>query len=80
MTDTNTFDIGASLNKVKLAEKMHACGMFIFNAPWQLEEKLNVILPKILEVLKQADDANYNLRDLISEPAPNQKTPHHESS
>ena len=43
-----TFDIG---NKPE-ETKMHACGMFIINAPWQLEEKLNLILPKVLRILK----------------------------
>ncbi len=50
-----TFDIGSKENDTK----MHACGVFIFNAPWQLEEKLNEIMPKILEVLKQGKDAKF---------------------
>lgn len=43
-----TFDIGTKENETK----MTACGMFIINAPWQLEEKLNLILPKVLQILK----------------------------
>ncbi len=27
--------------------KMKSCGMFVFNAPWQLEEKIKIILPKL---------------------------------
>ena len=37
------FDVGSKGEETK----MHACGMFIFNAPWQLEEKLKSILSKI---------------------------------
>ena len=33
------------------SKKMTSCGLFIFNAPWQLDEKLNSILPKILSVI-----------------------------
>ncbi len=51
-----TFDIGSCQN-----EKMHACAMLIFNAPWGLEERLNIILPKILNVLKQGDNANFTI-------------------
>ena len=43
-----TFDIGSKPEETK----MHACGMFIINAPWQLEEKLNLILPQVLRILK----------------------------
>jgi len=52
-----TFDIGSKENDTK----MHACGMFIFNAPWQLDEKLNECLPKILEVLQQGKNAKVSL-------------------
>jgi 23S rRNA A2030 N6-methylase RlmJ len=45
-----TFDLG-----MKEDRKMTACGAFIINAPWQLDEKLNSILPKILQVLKNGD-------------------------
>ena len=44
-----TFDVG----KKSEEEKMTACGAFIINAPWQLEERLKVILPEISEVLKK---------------------------
>ncbi len=40
-------------------EKMSACGMFIINAPWQLDEKLNMVLPKILEKLKIGKNAEF---------------------
>jgi 23S rRNA (adenine2030-N6)-methyltransferase len=52
-----TFDIGQNDDETK----MHACGMFIFNAPWQLDEKLKVVLPQILQVLKKSAAANFNL-------------------
>ncbi len=42
------FDLGSKEGETK----MSACGMFIFNAPWQLEEKLEIILPQILQALK----------------------------
>lgn len=52
-----TFDIGDDSKQ----EKMHACGMFIFNAPWQLDEKLKVILPEILNVLQKGEDAKFEI-------------------
>lgn len=55
-----TFDVGAVENETK----MHACGMFIINAPWQLEEKLNHFLPKILEVLKQGEGAEFTQKNI----------------
>lgn len=36
-----------SVNQKEGETKMTSCGMFIFNAPWQLEEKLKSILSKI---------------------------------
>jgi len=61
-----TFDVGAKEDK-----KMTACGAFIINAPWQLDEKLNSILPKVLQVLKNGDDANFsiNLKSEDSRPS-----------
>jgi 23S rRNA (adenine2030-N6)-methyltransferase len=53
-----TFDIGSKENETK----MTACGMFIFNAPWQLDEKLKIIMPQILEVIKNGSEAEF--RDL----------------
>ncbi len=55
-----TFDVGAVANETK----MHACGMFIINAPWQLEEKLDHYLPKVLEVLKQGDGARFSQENM----------------
>ncbi len=43
-------------------EKMTSCGMFIMNAPWQVDEKLNKILPKILSALKLEDNAHFEVR------------------
>ncbi len=54
------FDIGSKENDTK----MHSCGMFIFNAPWQLEEKLNEIMPQILEVLKQGKEAKFLIKQI----------------
>ena len=45
---------------------MHICGVLIFNAPWQLEEKLNFILPKILEVLKQGEGSGFEIISKIN--------------
>jgi 23S rRNA (adenine2030-N6)-methyltransferase len=53
-----TFDIGSKEGETK----MHSCGMFIINAPWQLDEKLNVILPQILKVLKKNDEAKFEIK------------------
>jgi 23S rRNA (adenine2030-N6)-methyltransferase len=52
-----TFDIGQKEDETK----MHACGMFIFNAPWQLDEKLNFCLPQILKILKKNEAANFEV-------------------
>lgn len=52
-----TFDIGDDTKEAK----MHACGMFIFNAPWQLDEKLKEILPPILSVLQKGKDASFKI-------------------
>lgn len=41
------FDLGSKEGE----SKMSACGMFIFNAPWQLDEKLEIILPQVLTAL-----------------------------
>lgn len=43
--------------------KMHACGMLIFNAPWQLDEKLEKIFTRILPILKQGDDAFFEIKN-----------------
>lgn len=53
------FDVGS-----KDDGKMHACGMFIFNAPWQLDEKLEKIFSRILPILKQGDDAFFQIKNL----------------
>jgi 23S rRNA (adenine2030-N6)-methyltransferase len=55
-----TFDVGAALEETK----MQACGMFIFNAPWQLDQKLKIILPEILGVLKKGEDAKFEVNCL----------------
>lgn len=63
------FDIGkfenAAENKSRPdnKEKMHSCGMFIINAPWQLDEKLNQIMPKILDVLKNGEDGFFEMKN-----------------
>jgi len=57
-----TFDVGSSEGETK----MHACGMFIFNAPWQLDEKLNFILPQILEALGKGEDAKFEIVQIKS--------------
>ena len=53
-----TFNIGAKKDQ----EKMHACGMFIFNAPWQLDEKLNSILPKVLGTFQTNESAYFSIK------------------
>lgn len=53
-----TFDLG---KKIDEEEKMNACGMFIFNAPWQLDEKLKIILPEVLQILKKSDEAKFEI-------------------
>lgn len=55
-----TFDIGAKENETK----MTACGMMIFNAPWQLEEKLKAILPQVLRHLKNSDQSKFEIKQI----------------
>ena len=55
-----SFDIGQPENETK----MSSSGMFIFNAPWQLDEKLKIILPQILEVLKKTDGASFEVNSI----------------
>ncbi|MFZ9180608.1 MAG: 23S rRNA (adenine(2030)-N(6))-methyltransferase RlmJ [Rickettsiales bacterium] len=59
-----TFDIGEfAENK----NKMHQCGMFIFNMPWQVDKKINLYFPKILKVLENSNNSNYNFIQLKGE-------------
>ncbi|MFM6973023.1 MAG: 23S rRNA (adenine(2030)-N(6))-methyltransferase RlmJ [Alphaproteobacteria bacterium] len=59
-----TFDIAEfSENK----NKMHQCGMFIFNMPWGLDEKINLYFPKILEILKNSNKSKFDLVKLKGE-------------
>ncbi|MBU6338442.1 MAG: 23S rRNA (adenine(2030)-N(6))-methyltransferase RlmJ [Rickettsiales bacterium] len=53
-----TFNLG---KKPEEEEKMNACGMFIFNAPWQLDEKMKMILPEVLQILKKSDEAKFEM-------------------
>lgn len=53
------FDIGN-----KDDGKMQACGMLIFNAPWQLDEKIEKIFSRILPLLKQGDDAFFEIKNI----------------
>lgn len=49
--------------KNKVGErKMQSCGVFVINFPWQLDEKLKVILPEILAILKNSNEANFTLK------------------
>ena len=43
--------------------KMQSCGVIVINAPWQLDEKLKVILPEILAVLKNSDEASFKIKN-----------------
>jgi len=52
------FDVGS-----KDDGKMHSCGMFIFNAPWQLDEKLEKIFSRILPILKQGENAFFKIKN-----------------
>jgi len=55
------FDIGKDLDS---QSKMHACGMFIFNMPWQVDEKINLYFPKILEALKKSPKGFFSLKNI----------------
>lgn len=52
-----TFDVGSANGE----EKMTSSGMFIFNAPWQLNEKLKIILPQVLDVLQKGKNAKFEI-------------------
>lgn len=52
-----TFNVGTKEGETKMA----ASGMFILNAPWQLDEKLNVVLPQVLHSLRKGDDAEFTI-------------------
>jgi 23S rRNA (adenine2030-N6)-methyltransferase len=56
-----TFDIGKDLDS---QSKMHSCGMFIFNMPWQVDEKINLYFPKILEALKKSPKGFFSLKNI----------------
>ncbi len=45
-------------------KKMHACGMFIFNMPWQVDEKINCYFPKILKALKNSEKSFFSLKNI----------------
>jgi 23S rRNA (adenine2030-N6)-methyltransferase len=55
------FDIGKNLDS---QSKMHASGMFIFNMPWQIDEKINLYFPKILEALKKSPKSFFSLKNI----------------
>ena len=45
-------------------KKMHACGMFIFNMPWQVDEKINLYFPKILRALKKSEESFFSIKNI----------------
>lgn len=45
-------------------KKMHCCGVFIFNMPWQVDEKINFYFPKILEALQNSKEGFYSLKKI----------------
>ena len=55
------FDIGKNS---EFPKKMHACGMFIFNMPWQVDEKINCYFPKILEALKKSKESFFSIKNI----------------
>ena len=55
------FDIGKNLDS---QSKMHACGMFIFNMPWQVDEKINLYFPKILRALKKSEESFFSIKNI----------------
>ena len=55
------FDIGKNS---EFPKKMHACGMFIFNMPWQVDEKINCYFPKILKALKNSEESFFSIKNI----------------
>lgn len=45
------FEVKLAATAIQNHRKMHRCGMFIFNAPWLISEKISEILPKIAAIL-----------------------------
>lgn len=41
-----------TLNILPPKESLRGCGMIIFNSPWQLDEKMKLLLPKLLNYLE----------------------------
>lgn len=54
-----TFSVG---KKSEEDTKMNSCGLFVFNAPWQLDEKLKEMLPKVLKVIGKGDEAGFDVK------------------
>ena len=52
-----SFDVGSKAEDTR----MSACGMYILNAPWQLDEKMGEIMPKILEVISRGDNKEFKI-------------------
>ena len=55
------FDIGKNS---EFPKKMHACGMFIFNMPWQVDEKINLYFPEILKALKKSEESFFSIKNI----------------
>ena len=52
-----SFDVGSKAEDTR----MSACGMYILNAPWQLDEKMQEIMPKILEVIGRGENKEFKI-------------------
>ena len=55
------FDVGKNS---EFPKKMHSCGMFIFNMPWQVDEKINCYFSKILEALKKSEESFFSIKNI----------------
>jgi 23S rRNA (adenine2030-N6)-methyltransferase len=51
------FDVGAQTKN----EALHACALAIVNPPWPLEDELKSILPALVRVLGNANEAKFRL-------------------
>jgi 23S rRNA (adenine2030-N6)-methyltransferase len=59
-----TIHIKLDIGKNNTDTKMSSCGIFICNPSWQVEEKINLFMPKILDCLKKSSKGFYEIKKI----------------
>jgi 23S rRNA (adenine2030-N6)-methyltransferase len=54
-------DIGKNIEKPL---KLHSCGMFIINMPWQIDNRINEYFPKALQILKNSEKNYFKIKTI----------------